>query len=469
MCSPMRDARRPWWSDSKRVDAVPDFRTVALGDDLATGGIGFVWPFVAGAKPSLDSEPESGFIQTTEMWASLECLESDAQAAWLRDDKEEPPVQAFAIITSKLHGLLLEIQRRSWTRNIGGYRASVKRYSGRTFVADVPFERLRSLRLVSLRASFIGMSGWAGASAKREMLETDKRGRGKSWSVHLESPPGQSALLLRGRTIAVEFDWRAEGPLDRRIISTPVGIKCEARGPTAEPIDLVGPLLRVQDLMSYAYSGFVEAESGRASLDLDPDKHGRDETSVMWNGALMVRTPAAEGPADLTGIPLFHLTTIGGARGLSRWIQLCEVHQRAVRPIVSPFRLGFPSAEVMLLEVAAAIEYWVNIHRRTRKWAGKERGPHATALALRVGAAFADFVGDPVRWGERFREVNNKVKHDPSFRSDFNELVDLAISSRKLLASALLDRVAGDHAPSVSVLGHHSHYQLRDRLRSRYS
>lgn len=444
-------------------------RGVALADDLATGGIGFVWPFVAGTKPTLDRDAEYGFIQATDEWATLECLEEDAHAAWLRDDDDEPPVHAFAVITPQLHGLLLEIQWSGSTRNIGGYRASVRRYRGRTFVAGVPFDLLRSLKLSSLRASFIGVSGWAGMSAGQESFETDGKGRGKSWSVRLESPPGESASLPRGRTVSIGCDWRAEGPKDRRIVATPVSITCAARRPTGQPFDLVGPLLRVQDLISYAYSGFVEAETGQASLDLEPTDRHHEETSKMWNGALMVPTSAAAGPPDLKGIPLFHLATIGGASGLCRWIALCESHPRAVRPVVGPFRLGYPSAEVALLENAAAIEYWVNVHRRTRQWAGKDRGPHATALALRVGVAFSDFVGDPERWGERFREVNNGMKHDPSFKVEPRELVDLAVSSRALLASALLDRVAGNRVPSTAILGHHRHYQLRERLRDQFS
>jgi hypothetical protein len=125
------------------------------------------------------------------------------------------------------------------------------------------------------------------------------------------------------------------------------------------------------------------------------------------------------------------------------------------------------NVETQLLEIATAIEYWVALHRRTTQWANNttKRGAHALALARHVGKSFADLVGDPAAWGERFWPTYILLKHEPNAEYDAYEVSLLAQTGTILLQSALLNRVAGTSAPARAICTSHRHHVTGERTR----
>ena len=438
---------------------------MSLSELLADGSLGFLWEVEEGTAPSLDGEPRRGYVRCDGGWASVESLEEDVMGSWLADH-DGPRLDGIVIVLSAFSGLLLEVQEAGFSR-VMGPRASVRRHRARTVVSKVPFERLRSTRVHALEARFFGISTWAGVSALKETFETDGQGLGKAWSVRLESPPSSTARLAGARSLLVSADWRTDGPADQRVVSTPIGVRCESR--TARPVwDLLEPLLRVQDLVSVLHGGFVVASSGTAAMDLRRAEEGRpDETPELWNGALMVSDPSAPTPPKHE-YPLTSLSTLGGVAGLARWVKFCGDHRRAIRPAITPYRSGPVATEAALLETSAAIEYWVNANKG-RAWASKQRGAHAVALARHAGPAFSEWVGNPVRWGEALRAANNSFKHDPKFIEDPQRLSDLAVSARMLLVASALDRAARSHAPSREIFQAPRLHGLGLRLQGEYA
>lgn len=435
---------------------------MGLADELDVGSIGFFWQIKAETPLDLGRTPDRGHVRTEGGWAIIETLEENAVAAWMRDDNEAE-IEAVAASLATSSALFLEVQQHGFSRHIGGWQASSTKRRARTAISNVTLDRLRSTKLRSLQANFLGISEWAGITAASESFEMDERGRGRSWSIQVESPAPQRSRLFDRRMIVLEADWAATGPTDQRLVTTPVAIRCESRSP--RPVwDLLGPLIGVQGLLSFMHGGFVPARDGNATLDLRGDPNGRDRArSPMWNGALMVASPAAPLPRP-DSRPYFRLSALGGTAGLSRWVRLCVNHPRAVSPVLTVYRQGVPSPELGLLEAAAGIEYWIRANRKD-SWADKANGPPAAALARHVGNAFKQWVGDASTWAEGFRSANNRLKHDPSYAYDRDELNDLAASGRLLLASALLNSVSGNQSPSRNIFTSGRVHALGFRLR----
>ena len=380
----------------------------------------------------------------------------------MRDDSQAD-VEAIAASLATSSALFLEVQQHGFSRHIGGWQASSTKHRARTAIGAVTLDRLKSTKLRSLQANFFGVSEWAGITAASESFEMDERGHGRSWSVQVESPAPQRSRLFDRRTLMLEADWAARGPTDQRLVTTPVAIRCESRSP--RPVwDLLGPLIGVQGLLSFMHGGFIPAREGNATLDLRGAPGGRDRVhSPMWNGALMVASPAAPPPPP-DSRPYFRLSVMGGTAGLSRWVTLFLDHPRAVSPVMSVYQRGVPSPELALLEAATGIEYWTSANRN-HPWAAKANGPPAAALARHVGGAFQQWVGDASKWAEGFRRANNCLKHDRSYAYDRDEINDLAASGRLLLASALLNHVSRNQSPSRSIFTSGRVHGLGVRLR----
>jgi hypothetical protein len=166
--------------------------------------------------------------------------------------------------------------------------------------------------------------------------------------------------------------------------------------------------------------------------------------------------------------PLFTLSDIGGPAGLRRWLKLRDQFPDAAIVVAAGHRQGGSRQPGRLLEVAAAIEFYVNMSRKTgAEWAKRAAAPsHAEALSKRVGAPFEALVGDHRKWANRFRDTYNGVKHDPSFLRDPEELRLLAWSGQVLLLAALLDRAASTKTPSRRILGDYRLEGGSERLRA---
>ena len=144
---------------------------------------------------------------------------------------------------------------------------------------------------------------------------------------------------------------------------------------------------------------------------------------------------------------------------------VCAINILAVvSPLVGPLRFGFSSTDVMLKEVAAAIEYWVKASRPAA-WADTRK--YANAAAARAGRPFGNWVGDPKSWATRFWQTNNHLKHEVSYAVDEDAMFDYAQSARQLLIALILNRVSRSNTPGEILFRHHRLSDLGDRLRNR--
>lgn len=435
--------------------------SVTLADDLEAGSLGYFWTLDSGERLDLESDPLRGYLRTHGQWVMLETLEEDVEEAWLREHQPQPQAVVGVLVNQPV--LLLEVRPAGFAHSFGGFQASVQRFEARTVIAGLPPDRLISSNLRSMKARFLGISQWAGMLAVTEKVELDDRNRGKSWTVRAESSEPVSARLRGGGSLQVEAGWRTEGAKDRRVVAAPIEITCWF--PTPRPAwDLLGPLARVQDLLSFLFGGYVSADSGTATLHLRKvDEPDRSVSPSLWNGLLMTSSPSAS-PPPKTAEPLLTLDQIGGPAGLARWVHLSTTHPRAVRPFLNRYRYGPTTTELGVMEAAAGIEHWVNAHTRTAAWA-KGRKPHAERLARSLGRSFTGWTSDPVAWAELLRTTNNKLKHDPNAAIDQQLLSDLALSGQMALAAGTLNSVTRTKAPGAAIFGSYRFHGVGQRIR----
>ncbi|MFI6757985.1 HEPN domain-containing protein [Micromonospora sp. NPDC050417] len=430
------------------------------------GTIGWFWP--GQVKPrSWKKEPERGYLKLADDNRLQLVLLDESDSFKDRHGSSALP----RIITGATESggvLLLDIVGRGSTRSFGGASASVLRYRARSLIVGVDIKEIRSANVHSIATHYFGISSWLGLSAVVENWQNHNgSNRLKSFTITADVQPEQSVMISGGRELVISAHWEVGGPEDRRTVLSPVSIACQSKSPKHLAY-LRYPLLRIQDLISLAYDGFVAADDGRAVPHIDNEL--LLSTPSYWDSLLMA-TSNGDAVKD-RDLPYFHCADIGGLAGLARWTSLCYRHLRAVRPIVERYRQGKASPPLRLMEVAAGIEYWVAAHRPSTQWARRmcprrgHRCGYAWTLATHVGSPFAEWIGDVDTWAQEFWSTYNKLKHEPGYDVDERKCSLLAESALLLLAAALLNRVATNKTPSKRIFQGSAHrtWQLREAL-----
>lgn len=427
--------------------------------ELMDGTVGYFWPDLYGAGEIAHALPGHTHLGPEGQFL-VDVLPPLGQLPSAEPGEIPHSVMAFTSVTG---ALFLDVQGVRHTGNIGGFRPDSRQYRCGAVVIDAPVHRLRSHKLLSVTAFFPGIGSWAGLSAAKETPERKENGRLKSWSVKLESEDEQTEDLHGGKTLCLSTHWEVEGPIDRRVLYAPVSLSVESKRPSSW-VDLVRPLWAIQGLISLAFDGLVLADGGQAKLDLSGDEEVTS-APTWWSARLMRQPPGARLPKSMTQNPSFDLRTLGGIAGLRRWVALQRRHGRALGPLVSPHRFGSINVETRLLELAAAMEYWVALHRRSTKWAAKRPGIDsvAHALALHIGKPFMALVGDADEWARRFWDSYNLLKHRPNEQYDAYEISLLAESGAVLLQCALLNRAGASVRPAQVICQSPRYYDLGRR------
>lgn len=407
-----------------------------VSEIIEHGAVGFVWEIQkGGALPDLESDCFRGDLTLT--------ADQDVRVRLLEEDIEQPlivqrdPVPA-ALLAMTPNGLvaLHGISHRSASLGLMAPRASTRTYRCRTAaalpgVAGVAAE----LQPRQISAVFAGqrVADWAGQLALDEKLTTTN-GRVTAVDIRLDSPPSKKVDLRAGLELESSAFWDVQAKGVGQVIA--IGWEATVSGTkrAQEPDSLLMPLWRTQELLSIAFDGVVPASTGRVRY-----VEG-EELAEVWDAMLMRHQPQVA-PSERSS-PSFTLVDLGGLDAVKRWVKLCTDYPRAVKPVIAKVRYNVTSAETRLLEVVAAIHYWVNAH--DAKWADttKKTGRiHEAALASQVGVAFEELVGDIDIWAGELRDYNNGLKHLPSFQADPERLHLLVWSADLLLEAALLHRV----------------------------
>lgn len=410
--------------------------------DLMDGAVGYFWPDADDSRDALSGHVRLG----PEGQLLVDVLSPLGKEVSPFMEPGQVPHSLMAA-TSVSGALFLDVTGVRHQNVFGGGRPNTRQYRCGAVVIDAPIHRLRSHNVQSLTAFFPGIGRWAGLSGAHESTVTKENGHLQSWTVRLESSDDLTENLPGGKRLSLSTHWEVDGPVDRRVLYAPVSLTVSSSRPTSW-VNLIKPLMSIQGLVSLAYDGLVLADGGWAELDLSGDEEV--VTAPTWWAARLMRQPLGVSlPKSMNEGPSFSLNTLGGMAGLRRWVALAVEYPRVVSPLLSPHRFGPINVETRVLELAAAMEYWVAVHRHTRAWAAKR--PDSTvahALALRIGKPFEAWAADPVKWAQRFWDRYNLLKHRPNDGYDPYELNLLAVGGTVLLQCALLNRAANSVLPA---------------------
>lgn len=420
------------------------------------GGLGEFW-IVPDARflSAPEEATRSGFIRQADEVVEVHLLLEGHPFSAL--GRSVPIPAAILGATEHAGVLVIGVLGTSRTASLGGGRASVERYRARSLLCHPSVSLAESALSTSASGYFLGdgLLAWADIDAVDREFKLNAARKVSSATIRLKSTPDLRVPLSRSVALRLSGHWSLNQDDDlRHVVETALEVEVESTSSPRALMDLLGPLLRCQELLSLAFHGFVRADGGRAGLP------GIDERAYLWDAALTpARVPYRVRAAATNERPLFHLADIGGVNGLARWMRLCIKHPRAVSAIVSPYRRGIGSNEVRLLELAAAIEYWVAAHRRRGRWT-RSGSNQAEAVAKHVGPAFTKWVQDPTKWAKVFWDHYNGLKHEPTFNPDSHTVAVLQESAELLLTVELLCRVAGTKRPARQILTNYRHENL---------
>ncbi|MFF0453350.1 ApeA N-terminal domain 1-containing protein [Nocardia africana] len=381
-------------------------------------------------------------------------------ADWDGNDRDFP--NSIVGMTNVRGSLFFDFAGMSESNIIGATRASTRTFKTRSSIVGISLDELKSDNIRALSARMPNLTNWSGINHIKESFTKGDDQRLKSWSGSVDSTEPIIGDIGSGLRLSISTSWSVSGPSDSRIVAAPLVISTESKRPR-HWADLIGPLVAVQDLINLAYKGHVVANSGTATLDLNPGY--RPSTAPdFWSDRLMRLPKGSAPPTSMDEFPAFNLSHIGGMKGIRAWIKLDKDHPRATGPLANAYRYGRPGAEMRLMEVALGIEYWTKANNKL-KWAklikdGGKTEKLPNALSRKVGKPFSDFVGNATVWSNLFWDTYNSLKHAPNFEYDADDIYYLGESGALLLEAALLNRVAGNGIPARAIFTSHRNHAI---------
>ena len=432
---------------------------------MMVGSLAHLWPDFDSSKISLNPEP--GYLRTADDGSLTVAVLEGSDFNALEKMRSGSIPDTIAAATEQGGTLLADVWPINRSFVIGGTKASTSRYRARLAVVGFSVDALNSSNFQSISLFIPGISEWAGVQGSSPSSEKDPEGRVESFTTTVRAARPSSVKINRSRELELSTHWEVTGPNDHRIVYAPTKFTVRSTGRLVDWSEFLDPLLCVQDLANLAFKGFVAADGGEAALDMVPVTGPRPRRLALWSHRAMVIPKGGKAPRSMNEIPTFYMQHIGGIEGIRRWIHLNERHPRATGPLISRFRHGMPNAETHLTNVAIAIEYWVNTHGRTTKWASYKplKLNHAERLARHIGAEFKEFVGDEKLWAKKFWDLYGDLKHNHKAFYSKREVHLLAESGTILLECALLNRVAGNKIPSRAICRSHRNDRISSEIK----
>ena len=314
-------------------------------------------------------------------------------------------------------------------------------------------------------------SAWAGLNPMSGVGHFDDQQRWTGLDIQLRGTDDLACGQVGSIEVSLRGTWnreKDEGEEDRTWIETGLQVITESKRPR-EHTDHVEVAMSVQDLLSLAYDRFLPAST--AHVVLEGNKDPRSSTWFYHHDLVDSPDLSSDLPDDPHQTrPLFTLADLGGPRAVSRWVSLNRQYPDAANAIRVRYRTTTNPTR-RIIELGAAIEQYVRTNVAQGRSSGRgapewtKEDPWEAALARHAGTEFANFVGDPKRWGELFNAAYVSEKHYTGTRYPAAELVRLSSSAQILLICELLNRAAGSHKPSRTLLTDHRVAQLGEQLR----
>jgi hypothetical protein len=438
--------------------------------EVLAGSLGHFWEWNGTLADDGLTETRGGYLDIDGGATRVKTLLEDADLGGGLDLGIRRPVPGLVGIVPSGTLMMTGLGETGQAFRFGNYAAASTRvYRGRNVVFGIQDLRdVRSPRLKAASAEFPGLLRWAGIPFTDVASDRDEAGRIQSARIALLPVPTlPSGRVRNGLRIEVDMRWQFTESDEQRSIGTRLVIRCVS----SQPIDadeIARALDHARFALVLAFRGWITAAPGLATADLRR-RAKWDAEPKFWSSRL-AEHPKGARTARLSEVPYFTLADLGGARGLARWVQLCEDNRRVIQPLLMFHRNGQTSIEDHIIAMCSAGEYLVGSRGKAEGWQdvpGKSGGGLGKlhVLAARLGATWTTFVGDPDRWADLLWKAYNDNKHYRKSTLALPTLRCLAGSAELLLTCALLDEAAGNRRISKRFLQHHQLRGLRDDLR----
>lgn len=363
---------------------------------------------------SLDDEFEPpsatmrGFVRKNpDNLIELHTVDEDDETGliWSEEDGLRATPRYVAGLTASGGILLLRPNGSSRSKSYGGHRASTRKFRFRTVVAGVLTPFLRSGKIRAAELHFADMLGWAQMPVISRESERRDNGRLKSVTITLDAKDRRdTARLYDGFRIEIAPHWTYVSDDAYSRIETPLSVRVFATQP--QPIEkFVTPLMDFRLLLSLAHGTSVPVDAARALVDyVRRADELRDNWLPMWDQRIMEQSDSRlKSPQHK-----FSYEALGGVRGVARWMKFSDDHGRFIRSVTMRPLMSGMTVTTRLMELYAAIEYYVAVGRRGRKkWAPKGVQPKARIIANLGGREFEELVGNVGRWADVIHWMNN--------------------------------------------------------------
>jgi hypothetical protein len=436
-----------------------------LISDTLAGSVAYVWPFFG--DTDWQKRQYAGHIARADSGVNLSVLAPLPLGDGLGSLETQKYVPESVLAVSDIGGTLaFDISRTGGTTHIGASKASSRNYYSRAIAVGFPAEDLQSSCMYEMAAYFPGLEHWSNITGSTAEAKHDEYLRPTEIVLTIRAAPDQITKFSDSHTVNVSTHFEVSGPADDQQVYTPLSISSVTEEPTRWSDHLL-VLTRIQDLLSMCWDGFVVADGGYVRLDLH-DPHATSNAK-LWSERLMEMPAAVRQAGPSTSLPEVRYETLGGVNAFKRWYDIASTHPRAVLPLTSRHRVARSAAvQSRLLDVCAAMGYWVDFHARQKHgWVKmtSKKDTKAGVLARHVGQHFESFVGDVAEWSRLLWDRYDELRHDPTAQHDSRELALLVESARILLTTALLNEVSGDDAPTRSLCNATNNHMIGYEIR----
>ncbi|WP_319448961.1 MULTISPECIES: hypothetical protein [unclassified Mycobacterium] len=435
-----------------------------IADTLA-GSVAYVWPFFG--DEDWEKRQYAGHVARSNNTVKLSVLAPLPLGSGRGSLGAQTCTPESVVAVSEFGGTLaFDISGVGGATRVGSSKPSSRNYYSRAIAVGFPAEDLQSSRMFEMAAYFPGLEHWSNITGATAETSYDEHHRPTEILLTIRAAPDQITRFSDSRSVSLSTHFEVSGPADDQQVYTPLSISSVTEEPT-DWLDHLLVLTRIQDLLSLCWDGFVVADGGYVRLDLR-DPHPTSNAK-LWSYQLMEVPASVKQAGPSSSFPEVHYETLGGIDAFARWCDIAKTHPRAVVPLITRHRVARSGAlQSKLLDICAAIGYWVDFHARQKHvWVAKtsKKDTKADILARRVGQHFESFVGDATKWSRLLWKRYDELRHDPTIQHDVGELALLVDSARILLTAALLNEVSGDAAPSQSLCAARNNYMIGYEIR----
>lgn len=191
----------------------------------------------------------------------------------------------------------------------------------------------------------------------------------------------------------------------------------------------------LQDLISFAYKGFVPIEEVLIIKDGNSANYWLDE---------LIHPPLGHSSFSQTNLPLFRPTNLGGIDGIAKWLREYSKLAKAIGPISYRWSKKRVPVEILINNIGVGVEAICNIATKEEKNKFDTKFKQYFTAQI-AGEYFSKWLSKDDNANKKFAELvkhhYNKVKHNPKLDYDLGDTFVVAEAAAIMLKFAIFEKI----------------------------